>query len=104
MNRAQFWLGFLLYLFVMFDLAVTSIGLDRGVSEANTYLSLFIIRSGSGVFDGFILVLGGLLATAMMLALCFLVTKIQKVFSMEFFVSTLILMHFFGILNWMAIL
>jgi len=104
MNRAQFWLGFLLYLFVMFDLAVTSIGLERGVSEANTYLSPFIIHSGSSVFDGFILVLGGLIATSMMLALSWVVTKIQKVFSMEFFVSMLILMHFFGILNWVLIL
>jgi hypothetical protein len=103
-NKAQFWLAVLLYLFVMFDLFVTSIGLDRGVAEANTYLVPFIIHSGSGVFDGFMLVVGGLFATSMMLALCFLVTKIQKVFSMEFFVAMLVLLHFVGILNWIAIL
>lgn len=103
-SKAQFWLFFLLYLFAMTDIFITSIGIQMGFSEANPYLAVFIIHSGVPVFDGFMLVVGGLFATSMMLALCFLVTKIQKVFSMEFFVAMLVLLHFVGILNWIAIL
>jgi hypothetical protein len=106
MNQAQFFLGLLLYLFVMLDLTVTSIGIyDRHVaSEASPLLSIYIQHTGSPIADGLILGFGGMIATGLMLTLCFLITKIQKVFSMEFFVSMLILMHFAGILNWMVIL
>lgn len=105
-NQAQFYLSLLLYLFIMFDLVVTSIGIyDRHVaSEASPLMGLYVQHTGNPVFDGLILALGGLIATGLMLALCFVVTKIQKVFSMEFFVSILIIFHFLGILNWVIIL
>jgi hypothetical protein len=103
-SKAQFWLFFLLYLFAMTDIFITSIGIQMGFSEANPYLAVFIIHSGVPVFDGFMLVAGGLISTFMMVALAFVVSRIQKMFSLEFFVTALILMHFLGILNWMAIL
>jgi hypothetical protein len=106
MNQAQFFLGLLLYLFVMLDLTVTSIGIyDRHVaSEASPLLSIYIQHTGYPIADGLILGFGGLITTGLMLALCFLVTKIQKVFSMEFFCSALIIFHFMGILSWIMIL
>jgi hypothetical protein len=90
----------------MTDLLITSIGIyDRHVaSEASPFLSIYIQHTGSPMADGLILVFGGFIATGLMLALCYLVTKIQKVFSMEFFVSMLILMHFVGVVNWLIIL
>jgi hypothetical protein len=105
-NRAQFWLFFLLFIFVMFDIFMTSVGIyDRHVaSEASPLLSIYILHSGSGVVNGLVLALGGIITTVWMLALAYLVSRIQKVFSMEFFISMLILMHFLGILNWLAVL
>ncbi|MCJ7816772.1 MAG: hypothetical protein MUP55_02840 [Candidatus Aenigmarchaeota archaeon] len=103
-SRAQFYLGFLLYLFVMFDLFYTSVGIDRGIGELNPILNIYIQNTGNEIADGLILVFGGLIATGLMLALCFVISKLVKVFSMEFFLTILILMHFMGILNWLAIL
>lgn len=104
MNRAQFWLGLLLYYFVMIDLFYTSVGIDRDIGESNPILNIYIQHTGNEIADGLILVFGGLIATGLMLALCFVVSKLVKIFSMEFFLTILILMHFMGILNWMLIL
>ena len=103
-NRAQFWLFALLYFFVMCDLLITSIGLDRGIGEASPFLSVYITHSGSGILDGLALVFGGLIATGFAVCLAFLASKIQRIFSFEFFVSALIIFHFMGILNWLSIL
>jgi hypothetical protein len=105
LNKAQFWLGMLLFFFVMLDITITSMGVyDRGIGEASPLLNIYILHSSSGFLNGFMLVLGGLITTGWMLALGFVITKIQKIFSMEFFVSMLIIFHVFGILNWIMIL
>jgi len=102
MNKALFWLVFLLYIFTMLDLFVTSIGIERGIAEANPYLSVFVTNTGIETVDGLVLVFGGLIATGFAVCLAFLASKIQRIFSFEFFIAMLVLFHFVGILNWIS--